>query len=492
MAVTLDAIDVPIPTLQTSVLFAADQRSVTGTPPTSDAYLQGELSTYVEKDNRNAAATDLVARFGAGSYAVGQGLLLSIGTLLNVDVASGQAVINGMVEFTAVQSVAVSPNESRGFIWLKSDNTLVATSTKTPPAGDVLHIGSFVSNATVVTSVDQSGVMTYFDGIFSRETADTTVPQDTPSASSRFWNKTANELFYWNGTKYVQEPVDGAITLATTGGTTTLTSEQAGADLIVVTGILVSDAVLIYPVELSGRCEFINDTTGAFNVLARYDTGGIKFKVPRGTPGVLHPTGFRVYAPYSRAVSTVPPDISDGWTNDGATFDIKIDSLGGGLYLEKDENASNDAALLTRAPAFSTPYRVTVQFNSNMLTIGSSWAMGLAFYEAATGKFQTISIVRETLVVDRWTDFQNPLSTQVFTAWHSGDPIHFRIEDDGTNLDFSYSGDGENFILALTMLRTTHFTTAPDEIALFIDSVGLAFPNSAGMRLLSFVEEDLS
>ena len=173
MAVTLKAAVLPIPTLPASVYYATNQRSISGQPLTADKYTQAMLGGgYVAADNYNATAQDIIARYGAGCYCVGQGLALSIGTLLNVDVAAGQGMIDGVVEFTATQTVAVSPNESRGFIWLKSDNTLVATSNKTPPAGNVLHIGSFVSNGTNVTSVDQSGVMTFKNGAPWRETAD--------------------------------------------------------------------------------------------------------------------------------------------------------------------------------------------------------------------------------------------------------------------------------------------------------------------------------
>lgn len=61
-------------------------------------------------------------------------------------------------------------------------------------------------------------------------------------------------------------------TVSTTGGSTTLTTTQAAADIISVTGVLASNATIVFPVVVRSW-RIINSTTGAFSLVAKAPTG---------------------------------------------------------------------------------------------------------------------------------------------------------------------------------------------------------------------------
>lgn len=63
----------------------------------------------------------------------------------------------------------------------------------------------------------------------------------------------------------------------------------------------------------------------------------------------------------------------------------------------------------------------------------------------------------------------------------------FRIADNGTNLTYYISGDGQNFIEIFTEARGAFFTTGPDEIGFCVDVNNTDF--EAGINLVHRLEE---
>lgn len=63
-----------------------------------------------------------------------------------------------------------------------------------------------------------------------------------------------------------------AITVTTTGGSTTLTTIQAEADIIIVTGVLASASTIVFPPTMR-EWKLINNTTGAFGMVAKASAG---------------------------------------------------------------------------------------------------------------------------------------------------------------------------------------------------------------------------
>ena len=176
---------------------------------------------------------------------------------------------------------------------------------------------------------------------------------------------------------------------------------------------------------------------------------------------------------------TPPPDVS-AFTSKGAAMDIAIDS-GEAIYFEKDENASDDWAIMVTTE--TAPYTVVMGITRNQLNKGS-WGMGLAFYEEATGKFLIIYTYQSVIIIEKWTDYQTYVSTHIWVGWFPGFPTYFKVEDNSTNLIMSMSNDGLNWIEVYTQGRTTFFTTAPDRVGFAMQAKGLTHPDSIGATMI--------
>lgn len=231
MPVTLTAANVPAPVVNSTLELVADAYNSLGTDGPNVLYnlIQG-ATTFASKWNANMKALELIGRGGCGTYCILNGLALSDGGGLDVDVAAGQALIDGVVEIQAT-SITVPDETARVFIWLKQDGTLTyATNTSVPSGGKVL-LGSCETGSGAITSLDTSGVLYSRGGLAIRETADTGVPGDTPG-NVVFLTKATSGMYMWNGsaytlmftnsqlTEYVQDAV-GAMFTNTTGLTWT-------------------------------------------------------------------------------------------------------------------------------------------------------------------------------------------------------------------------------------------------------------------------------
>ncbi len=198
MPITLLATQIPVPVVASGVY------DISGGGITSKNLAIGDTAALRTKVNENAARSDLVARYGGGVYGVCTGLDLSAGTGLNASVAAGVAMIDGVVEFPTAQTVAVTAS-GRNHLWLRRTGALTSVfSSLTAPGADYCYIGSVVTSSTVVTSVDQSGVLYLLGGLPKRLTADTTTPADTPPATVSFIHYGVGKVWLWSGTAYWQ------------------------------------------------------------------------------------------------------------------------------------------------------------------------------------------------------------------------------------------------------------------------------------------------
>lgn len=125
--------------------------------------------------------------------------------------------------------------------------------------------GQYQFDATLATAIggypagmviqDNTGMASYVSAVANN----TTDFNSAPGSIGSLWLPYA-------GTAYSN------ITIATTGGTTTLTAIQATARFITVTGTLIADANIVVPAAL-GRWTVINNTTGAFAVNVKTAAG---------------------------------------------------------------------------------------------------------------------------------------------------------------------------------------------------------------------------
>lgn len=108
-------------------------------------------------------------------------------------------------------------------------------------------------------------------------------------------------------TAFVGTATNGMVTLSTTGGTTTLAQAQYSAPVLLVTGALTSNAVLIYP---NSRVMTVsNNTTGAFSLTVR-TAAGTGVVVPQGFCRYLIANGVNVV----RGSNETPASAALQWT----------------------------------------------------------------------------------------------------------------------------------------------------------------------------------
>jgi hypothetical protein len=225
----------------------------TSGPLTSRAFITGDTTNIRPYLNENSGRQDLLGRFGGGGNAVIHGLVLSAGTGLSVNVSAGTAMLDGAVPFNA-SALGSLTNNTRNHIWLERGGNLSATTTLTAPGTTYCYLGSALTAAEVVSSLDQSGVLYLLGGRLFRRTADTTVPADTPPAQLQFFHRGASKLWFWDGTSY------WLCSVGTTGITiaesvvpittnTTLSAAQIDASVIRITngGGLAAGWVVSFP-----------------------------------------------------------------------------------------------------------------------------------------------------------------------------------------------------------------------------------------------------
>lgn len=177
----------------------------TGTPPSQTVITNSNYGIAFE--TKNQCIVDVRNRYlSCGIFGILNGLVISIGTGLNVNVTAGQGDAGGLVQLTTATAVAVPASTSRVWIWLLKGTTsdaptLVVTTSTAPPSGSPILLGSCVTGASTVTSVDFSGVVQITGAKPYRLTADNGVPSDNPpSGAFGLYTKTAWRGYDWDGT----------------------------------------------------------------------------------------------------------------------------------------------------------------------------------------------------------------------------------------------------------------------------------------------------
>jgi hypothetical protein len=203
-------------------------------PLTSPTILQGETTNARPKVNEGHTRADLTARFGGGAYALVHGCALSAGAGLTLNIATGQAQINGTV--TVGSGVTASLTDGgRNWIWLSQAGAItVVFNSLTPPAGAQCLLGSALTSGGSISSVDTSGVLLLIGGMLKRHTADTTTPGDTPPSQLQFWAfGGSSKVWYWNGLVYTDLSTVATPVSIANGGTGATTAAGARANLAV-------------------------------------------------------------------------------------------------------------------------------------------------------------------------------------------------------------------------------------------------------------------
>lgn len=155
------------------------------------------------------------------------------------------------------------------------------------------------------------------------------------------------------------------------------------------------------------------------------------------------------------------------WVNQGSAT---LETVNGALVFNKPSTGAADLTAYVRT-APSTPYTITVRMAGLSLATDGSW--GLCFRESSTGKF-TVFVSRrrvgQEISIENWTD-ATTFSASVGTL----DTIvqserYFRLDDDGTNLEFYHGIDGsDGGLMSITTVgRTSFMAGGPDQVGFVV------------------------
>jgi hypothetical protein len=161
------------------------------------------------------------------------------------------------------------------------------------------------------------------------------------------------------------------------------------------------------------------------------------------------------------------PALAGGtWENQGGSTIV----VANGVEIFKPA-VTGTRMLLVSTPG--TPFIIEFEVFPGLVSGGSGTNIGVCFRESATGKIIGLFWRGDAIVqvnsYSATSTFQANLFTSSAFAWRPR-PLFFRLQNDATNVIFEYSGDGAEWVVAVSQLLTAHFTTAPNQYGYFSDS----------------------
>lgn len=262
--------------------------------------------------------------------------------------------------------------------------------------------------------------------------------------------------------------IDSEIMLVTAVSTNTFTvtrahentSAASHSDLAVVTHIFTAGAIDAI------RSDQIQ--VGAYGSRPSAGKAGNVYIANDG-PYLSHDNGsvWSQYGPISKVVPIVTGDFS--WNNQlSATETV----YGGAVVLATEASRASPSVASRIKTAPSAPYTVTMCFRvaHKPTTSGglvNSWG-GMILRESGTDKRLNMGIFQNDspnrVVSFSQTSATSAISTVTNLIISITSPIWFQVSNDNTNLIWRYSADGYQWQQIATEAKTSHFTTAPDQI----------------------------
>ena len=180
------------------------------------------------------------------------------------------------------------------------------------------------------------------------------------------------------------------------------------------------------------------------------------------------------------------PTLGDfAWLNQGSASSHQTY---GPIYLESylNDAAANLRGMIKAAP--STPYTITALVDLATICAGNvTW--GLLFYEQSSGKLIQHCRLQNNdddyMAIRQWTNVTTFSSAPSAEPFFHSYPTWLRVTDDGTNLEFDFSVNGQDWVQLYTQLRGAFFTTAPSHVGFGYNNGNNA--DIGAMVLLSWV-----
>ena len=165
---------------------------------------------------------------------------------------------------------------------------------------------------------------------------------------------------------------------------------------------------------------------------------------------------------------TAPVDASFAWVNQGSA---SVTAANGTIYLTTPANGS-DGFRIRKKTAPATPYSIVVAVLPQGFFFTAGPEFGIVLRESSTGKLLSLVYYQGGFYVQSrsnpTTFVSNPY---VAPGQTSAGFMYLKMSNDGTNVTFEWSLDGNNFQqIGGNFANTTYFTTAPDEVGFMVSS----------------------
>ena len=159
------------------------------------------------------------------------------------------------------------------------------------------------------------------------------------------------------------------------------------------------------------------------------------------------------------------------WLNQGTASGGDIN---GGIYLRAPSVGGTNLRVLKKSLG-SPPYTIVMAFLETMFA-GGNTRSGMVLYESTSGKLTTFGPSGDSArSIDHWNSTTSFASGTAGFALHANvrSPLVFwRIVNDNTNLTFSISADGQQWVQIFQESKTAFFSGAATDAGIFIDSEG--------------------
>lgn len=187
------------------------------------------------------------------------------------------------------------------------------------------------------------------------------------------------------------------------------------------------------------------------------------------------------WAPWGPIFPMTPPVNGDfSWVNQGGA---SVSTTNGGIFLSAPASSSVSYRCRVKS-APSTPYTITAAFLAGIPNVNYQDA-GLLFRESGTGKMVHWKVNSALgAAVSRSTNATTFSSNVFWVGIFNTQPLFWRIADNATNLIFSLSFDGQNFIDLYSESRTAHMAGGPNQVGFFTNDQTNVRP--ANLTLLSW------
>jgi hypothetical protein len=173
---------------------------------------------------------------------------------------------------------------------------------------------------------------------------------------------------------------------------------------------------------------------------------------------------------------TEPVDASYSWDNQGTA---SVDTTRGGIILSDVGGDSSTKGRFRYKTAPGTPYTITAFMLHNCLSSKQYPQAGVFFRESATGKIITMHQTAGNIFWTRWTN-SGAVFADYTSLGYAAALNWMRMTYDGTNLHFLHSADGVNWVDHLgAKAKADFFTSAPNQVGYFVESLNLGVPNHA-------------